>query len=106
MGAAQGDGEGLLIASDDDEVGCDWSTRKSQDEDVLGGGVDAELVEIDTAVAVAVEDALAARTGARVMWWGLPGRTHRAHRGRKRFSFRRRSAHRTRFRRDRMRMLR
>ncbi len=33
---------------------------KSQDEDVFGGGVDAELFEVDAAVAVVVEDALAA----------------------------------------------
>ena len=62
LGAAERDGQRILIGRDDDEVYVVSHQGKSQDEDVFGGGVDAELFEVDAAVAVAVEDALAART--------------------------------------------
>jgi len=62
MGAAQRDGERLLVGRDGDEVYMIGDQGKSQDEDVLGSGVAAELFEVDAAVAAGVEDALAAGT--------------------------------------------
>ena len=62
MVAANGDGQRLLVGRNDDEVYVIGHQGKSQDEDVLGGGVDAQLFEVDAAVAAGVEDALAART--------------------------------------------
>ena len=62
MGAANGDGQGLLVGRNDEEVYVIGHQGKSHNEDVLGGGVDAELFEVDAAVATGVEDALAAGT--------------------------------------------
>ena len=62
VGSPEDDGQGVFFGRDDDEVDVIGEQAVSQNAEGLGGGIFAELSEVDHAVASAVEDELAAGT--------------------------------------------